>query len=911
VRRGLPAGLAAALALAVTAGGAPAAPDADADAAFVRGQRLEEALGDLEAALGAFRQAAGSADAGRRAAALLREAGVLRRLGREAEARSALESLLADGPASEVAGAREAAQRALAALGTGAAPAESPELAGLREQKRRNEEELLRLKSALSEELKTTAEVGPLRASLQEKEKELEELRGKLRDAERAARGGVGELTEREREERKREDAESRRVLSAEWTRYGRDFFMSGRFEEARRFLRDAVDLDPENAAARDLLARASAPNEDRAQLVRGILEIVAMEQELRAEQCRIEATALYEEGKRLLDGGDAAKALDKLDAALARLAAPADLRERLEPLRAQVARAFDDAAKKAGSTRRAPAPPAPVHGEDVRLQEAVRAVLERAGSAGESGGAALRIFPLGPAVLAQRGSLPPSPEAGAAARGFALSAEVPPLGPLVRTAVRGAVEPAAWRAPGSVLEGVGETLVARAGTKVLDAVAKTVAGLSNPPTRSLLVRATAIPCDPAQLVAALARSGVTVTPVPRGGGAAAALDAAATETVLGALGGAGNAVADTAFRVPEGRAFAVAALRPGDVAAAEDELPGLRVRGLGWYLPDGGIAAALEVESASPGPAGAAEALGAPILARQSSSHGAALSPGGAILVSGLANPLAEGGPHLAVLLRFGEGAALPSAPGDVTETVIPLGDLPGRNADLPGPLPVAAKDKTRAVRAEVLRRWVERRLPAGAGLRVEGTALRVAGSPAAAALVAADLERLRNAKEAPGVQVRAYALDARTEASLVRGFPLLSAGPDAGTRFVRFAGDERKRHLFLLEGLGGRLTLGGDGTLRPLPAQRAALGRAEGAAPRLAGFEVGVRAWPGDREGERSLWVDLAVQRSGEEAPAREPEARVSLPKGTALLFVGLPNPFPDAGAKPKIAVWIEATE
>jgi len=914
VRRGsLPVRLVLAAALAAAAAAAPAAgADRDADAAFARGQRLEEALGDLEGALGAFRAAAGSGEPGRRAAALLRQAAVLRRLGRDAEARAALDGLLADGPAAEVPGAKEAAERALSVLGSGEPAAEPPELRALRDQKRRNEEELLRLKRELSEAQKTTAEVEPLRASLQDKEKELADLRGRLRDAERAARGGVGELSEREREERRREDAESRRLLSAEWTRYGRDFYMAGRFEDARRFLRDAVDLDPENAVARDLLARASAPNEDREQIVRGILEIVAMEQELRAEQCRAEATALFEEGRRLLDGGDAAKGLDRLDAALARLAAPADLRERLEPLRAQVARLFDEAAKKAGSKRRAPAAPPEVPGEDVRLQEAVRAVLERAGSAGEAGGASLRIFSLGPAVRAQRESLPPSPEAGMAPRGFALSAEVPPLGPLLRAGVRGAVEPAAWRGPGAVLEGIGETLVARAGPKVLDAVAKTVAGIAAPPSRSLLVRATAMPCDPSFLVAALAKAGASLSALPGGGGAAAVLDPAGAESVLASLGGPAGGVADAAFRVPAGRAFALAALRPPGGAAAEEELAGLRVRGLAWYLADGGIAAGVEVESACPGPAGSSEALGAPILSRQLASHGAAFSPGGAILVTGLANPLADGGPHLAVLLRFGEGTALPSLPGEAAaETVLPLGDLPGRDPDAAGPLGAAPGDRGRASRAEVLRRWVERRLPAGASIRVEGTALRVTGPAAAAGLVAADLDRLRAAKGTEGVQVRAYALDARTESSLVRGFPLLSAGPEAGARYVRFTGDERKRHFFLLEGLGGKFPLGGDGVLRIAPARRAALGRTEGAVPRLAGVEIGVRAWPGDREGERSLWIDLAVQRSGEAAPSREPEAKVSLPPGTALLFVGLANPFSDAGAKPKIAVWIEAAE
>ena len=106
--------------------------DGDADAAFVRGQRLEEALGDMEGALAAFRAAASSAEPGRRAAAVLREAGVLRRLGRDGDARAALEGLLADGPAAEVPGAREGAERILSRLGTGEPSPDPPELKALR-----------------------------------------------------------------------------------------------------------------------------------------------------------------------------------------------------------------------------------------------------------------------------------------------------------------------------------------------------------------------------------------------------------------------------------------------------------------------------------------------------------------------------------------------------------------------------------------------------------------------------------------------------------------------------------------------------------------------------------------------------------------------------------------------------------
>jgi tetratricopeptide (TPR) repeat protein len=907
----LPRSAGAALAAAIALAGAPGAraADAAADAAFVRGQRLEEALGDLEGALAAFRAAAGSEDPARRAAALLRGARVLGRLDRAEEARAALEALLADPAASSVPGARESARGALEALGSPAGVPESPEILSLRGRMRAIEEESHRRKRELEEALRTTAEVEPLRAALREKDEELRLLRGRLRDAEREARGGVGDLSEREREERSRQDADSRRVLSAEWTRYGRDFYMAGRFEDARRFLRDAVDLDPENAEARDLLARLSADNGDREAVVRGILEVHALGLELRAEQYRAEANSHLEEGRRLLAAGKPAEAMERFEAALARLVPPVDLRERLAPLRAEAARLFDEAAAKAGSKRRAPPPPEAAPADDPRWQEAVRAVLEQAGSAGEAGGATLRIFPLGPAIRAQRDALPPSPEAGSPPRGFALSAEVPALGPLLREAVGGAVEPKAWRAPGAVLEGVGTALVARAGPKAMEAVAKAVAGLSAPAARSLVVRATAIPCDPAVLVAAAAKAGVSLAPLPRGAGASAVLDPAAADAILSLLGGPGSAAADALFRVPENRAFVVEAVRTG---AAGQVTAALRLRGLGWHDGEGGIAAGLEVACEAPGPPGVSEALGAPVLSRQEAAAGAALAPGGALLLAGLVNPLPDGGRHLALLVRFGEGAPLPAGAERVpAEAVVPLGDLPARGADRPGPLDEAPADGGRAARAEAIRRWVARRLPAGGAVRVDGTALRIQAPPAAADLVAADLERLRGGEGAASVAVRAWALDAKSEASLLRGFPLLEPAPGSPVRFVRLTGEDRRRHLFLVEGLGKRLALGVEGPLRLEPARRAALGRAEGAAPRLAGIEVGVRSWPPDRAGETTLWIDLAVRRAEDAATARGPEARVSLPADTALLFVGLPNPFADAGTKTRVAVWIETAE
>jgi len=890
----------------------------DPESAFTRGLRLEGVIGDLAGALEAFRAAAASPVPERRAEAILREAGVLRRLRRNEEARTSLQAVLDDPALRDLPGVRPAADRALAELGDPEPPppVESPEVAELREKQREQERERLRLQRLLDEALRESADVQPLREELARKNGELEDLRRMLRDAERAARGVSGELTEREREERRREDDAARRRLSTEYALLGREQYMAGRFDDARWFLREAVDLDPGNLAARDLLARSSAPYGDREQVVRGILEVVALEQELRAEQVRLESATLVAEGRTLLDTDDAAGALGKFEAALGRIAAHPDLLDRLASVREQAAGLFDEAARRTGSERRAPAPSA-APSEDPRWQEAVRAVLEQAGSAGEAGGAALRLFPLGPFLRAQRESLPPAPESGSRPRLFTLSAEVPPPGLLVRTVLLGAVEPDAWRAPGAVLEGVGSTLVARAGREALKEVETALSGLVAPPTRSLSVRVAAIPCRPATLVELLAGAGRTLEPVGDGAGAVAVLDAAGADAVLAALGGEGRVAAEAWFRVPERRGFTLAALRDGGVAPAGGERGvGLRVEGLAWMLDDGGIAGGALLEATAAGPEGVAEAFGVASRVRQSLARGAALSPGGALLFAGLENPFAAAGGerHLAVLVRFGrvDGAA---GTGNEGARVLPLGDLPGRHPDLAGPLSSGDAADARVLRAEAIRGWLAARAPGGTTVTLEGTGLRVQGPPAAAALLAADLDRLRSAAETVAVTVRAYALDLRGEAALVRDLRLSSPSEGSPLRVARLEGEAKKSRRFLLEGSGGRIPLGGEGPVAAAPAQRVTFSRTETSSAaggeRKAALECGVRPWPGDLPGERWLWLDTAVLAAADLAPSTSPAAPVALPADAALLVVGLPNPFADRAERPRLAVWIEAGE
>ncbi|HEU4394770.1 MAG TPA: tetratricopeptide repeat protein, partial [Planctomycetota bacterium] len=838
-----------------------------------------------------------------RSSARVRAAAVLRRLGRTDEARATLQAVLDDADAGSVAGARDAASDALRALGDPGPAPEPEELRALRGRRRALDEEVLGLRRRLDEALRTSADVGPLRASLLEREGDLRALQERIRDAERAARGGFGALTEREREDRRREDAAAARTLSAEWMRYGRESYAAGRFEDARRFLRDAVDLDPGNASARDLLARLSAPL-DGEPLVAKILEVLALAQEMDAGRIRAEAAIHVEEARRLLDAGDAVGAMERADAALAQADARPDLVPRLDGARAEAARLFDEAAARAGSPRRAPASPAASPGEDPDLQGAVRALLERAGSAAEAGGAGLRVFPLAPILRAQGESLPPSPEGGVPLRGFALSAEVPPPGPLLQAAFRGAVEPAAWRAPGAVLDCVGSVLVVRAGPKALEAAARAIASLESPPTRSLSVRVSAIPADPTRVVEVLAKAGRTLEPIARGAGAVAVLDAAAAASVLEALGGSAAASADASFRVPERRGFRLDALRGH---GGPDSAAGLGVRGLAWAAADGAVVAGITLSSAFPGPRGAAEAIGAPALARQEASAGASLSPGGALLFAGLADPLGAEAGHIVVLVRLGDDPRAVAAASAPPDAVLPLGDLASRNPDAPGPLSPPDADP-RALRAEAIRDWLGRRGAVGTEFRVEGTAVRVAGPATAAGLAESDLTRLREAAEGARVEVRAYALDGRSEASLLQGLPLRVAGPTASARFVVLRGDERRRNLFLLEGIGGRIALSGGAVLVD-PGRRVAFARTEGEGGGAAGLEVGVRVWPPDVPHARSLWVDLARAVPGGKAPDREPPIRESLPAECALLVVGIPNPFPDAGTRARVAIWVEA--
>ena len=93
----------------------------------------------------------------------------------------------------------------------------------------------------------------------------------------------------------------------------------------------------------------------------------------------------------------------------------------------------------------------------------------------------------------------------------------------------------------------------------------------------------------------------------------------------------------------------------------------------------------------------------------------------------------------------------------------------------------------------------------------------------------------------------------------------------------------------------------------MEPIPG--VAFARIEGEGGNAAGLEVGVRCWPPDLPHERSLWIDLARAQPGGVPVDREPEIRASIPDECALLVVGIPNPFPDAGARSRVAVWVEA--
>ncbi len=914
--RGLPSLLLFAAALAAP-GAAGAAEGDSADAAVAaryRALRLEQVLGDLEGAADAWARAAAAADPELRAEARLRGAAVLERLGRMEDAREMLRALVAD-PAPPPGPRIEEARRRLEALTRAAAPGtrvDSPEVAALREERLALEEEARGLRRRLDEALRTTADVEDLRMEIRTRDADLADLRARLLRAERADRAAAGAATPGEIEEDRRRDREQAVYLSAEYARLGRDFHAAGRFEDARRLLREAVDLDPGNERARELLERATAPLPEREGLARGILELLALEHSLLVEQVRGEAEELLRAGRDAVAAGRAAEGADRFEAALRRLDARPAALDALDGLRGDLARRFEEASRAAGTPRAAPERPAGAGG-DARLPEALRQILESAGAAGETGGAALRVFPLAPVAAAQAAALPPSPAPHRRPAGLVVLPDVPPAAGAFRAAIRGAVEPEAWRAPGAVLECVGGSLVARAGPRALAALEATMDASGRPPLRSVPLEILVVPCAPEALAAALRDAGARFSGMEPGSGAVA-VDAGAV-AVLTALAGPAGPSLSAAVRAAERRGAVVATLPPEGGAGPPEECAGLRVEAVAWWLGPGRLAAGAVVSAAVEAVPGVSAALGRATLSRSRAAGGGDVRPGGALVFPGVPIPGAEPGSpprHGAVLVVVGDVAApVPAAvAGEGAATPVDLGDLPRRGVDAAGPLAPAGEDGV-AARIEALRAWLQMRAPGGTRVRLAGTGLAVEGGPAAAAVVVEDLGRLAADGTPVPLLVRVHSLGPAAEAALLRDLPLLSPSGEGDLRFAVLQGRVRDRVRFLLAGDAEGAPAGAPVAALAQAAQRAVFARVEelgaGGRPARRGVEVGVRPWPGDLPDERWIWADVTLLLAGEAGPRREPPVMTAIRRNASLLLVGLRSPFGDP-ARTRLVVLVE---
>lgn len=775
------AGIAVAASLA--AAHVPSARGQDGAAAdtFRRAELAERSLGDLARAADLYRESARtSADAEARAVAELRAAHCLRRLGRVAEARALAAPIAAEasGVPAEV---RRAAEEEIRALDVAAPPggakapaAPEPRLADHeleREETRRALESVLERAKGYEAEIELLANrVRELNAEIERRRRE-EESAADPKSAEE-----VLELRRRELERRRRQDEQIARAF----LKTARLLHQEGQFSAARACLYDALELDPENAEARALLDRVSAPLGDREALFQKTLEVLALAREVRAARGAAEVASLVDEGRRRQSRGDWLGSSAPLEQALAALDASSARGVELRggaAAREEVLRLL-----QAATSRGVPRSPAPQPAEDApeeRWRSALRDLLAGAGSE-VAQGLEMRFHDLGPVVAAT--ALPPVP-VGRGAEGWTISVRGPDPPALLAARLR-ADEARAVAAPGASFRVVGETLVALVDRETHRRLADRLASLrlASPPAAEVRVQAWRI--DAAAVAAVLSRRGVAEVPCEGDARAASlapgdadALVAAAAEAPsLGVATLRGTSL--RAFRMTTGSLGASFVL---DLLPAAGDSPGVGLRVETSVSRDRGGSARL----------------------RSSCLAGGSAARGGGVVVFGVADP-SNASREVAVLVRIGEAAATAPSP----PALAPLGH---GSSDLPLPPHVAAVEDPPATaelvpdhpwptRREAFLRRLRARARGASLVEVREDGVLVVGPDEARRGVGEFLAQIGAARLPQAFEVRVHQVPLAVEERVVATAPRLAPAPSGAFAWCVLRNETERRPIDLL---------------------------------------------------------------------------------------------------------------
>lgn len=661
--RRLPSAFVALLALSGALAGRPAvADDPNYADTFLRAERAERALGDLNEALRLYTEATALAgdDVARRAGAEVRAGACLRRLGRADDARRLLTAWatpregVPEGVASMAAAElsrldAKAGADATATAGSAAAADTEHQIGTLRDENARLQAKLSA--ALLDAERVDEQEVERLVEELKKKDRQLAELREQL-DAR-------SPLTAKEALEVRREEKRGR---SRVFTQAARAAHREGRFADARVFLNDALVQDPDNADARALLARISAPLGDRERLYQEILEAVALAHQVRRGRLAAEVRSLLDEGRRRLDEApdDAQSAVDPLERALALIDVAVDAVADADAVRKEATGLLRRAESR--GARRAPVGPPELESVEQEWIDGLRKLLEHAGREVD-GTLLLRFHDLERALSFASTGLPP---VGPRPVGWTLSAERVSAADLL-TAYLAEDLASGFATANASIETVGQTAVALADAATQQRIEDRVAGLAISPGPALRLTVSARRGVPGAWEAALARLGV-VTRAVEGGARAAVLPPVAARAFFQDLDGGGHptlaraeltAAALRAFRLTAGTAAASLSLR---VLPVGGDRPGAAMSVDVLWTPDG-------------------RRDGAHLA--QHAEAGGALDPSGALVLFGLADPDDPSRDLAVIVHREGEsptgtapGAAPPSTGADAApDAVDPAG--------------------------------------------------------------------------------------------------------------------------------------------------------------------------------------------------------------------------------------------
>jgi len=632
-------------------------------------------------------------------------------------------------------------------------------------------------------------------------------------------------------------DQENRAALAKWYLSQARSVYRGARFNEAREWVRRALEVEPTNPKARELLLRLGDAPDDRGRLIRELFRLLDEERRLRLDDLSMRADALLSTGQELLLQGNLDDAVARFTECIALLDAIPTFDTDLSVRRERAVLFRDQAVLRGGHAPESPAPVPPTPpAASQRWRDTLGALLLDLGSARRPGDRLLRVYDLS-------GFAGPGREGPVGPGQLTVTEGHPSPGDLLENLVPKLVQPDSWNAGGHLLRAQGTDLVLYAPEELQASVQSllTRIGTRQDPAARLTILAVAVAPHSLARAADVAETRFALN----GSGAFAVLTAEQyvrlTEVLLK------REHAETLGRlevtVPPERTLGVEQVRTLNLEAPSDEdgepvLASLRYGFSAALLPiwtANGFGLAVRAETRIPGealslPARTTGTFQVPSLATESIEAAAVIPPGGALVLAGLANPFEQrslaGRKSLVLLISPSSTTQAPAAqaptdgsPGEVdaeTPLAVDLGDLFLKIGDEPAPPfrgspPIPVESRT-----GFLLSWLDDAI----GGELRGHAENSLTIGQGVVWVHGDLEfkervqvlvksLVAGSNRVVSLRIRAARISSREETRLFRGLtPAGRVVRGDGVRVHLLTGDDRRRVVYEIAGSEGRLS-------------------------------------------------------------------------------------------------------